>query len=327
MVVLFLYIHITAHYKKSEDLEIYEADFENARQLQEICDLKQPVLFDIKQAVPDVLDLNTLEQIESASEKTDFEIHIKDTTDIHNIPELGGDSILLPFRSGYGLIETDQKSRFFSEGNSEFAAEVLLKMRDMDEYLKPQFTAQTKYDIMIGADKAYTACRYHTEYEKFLVVKNGKIQVKMTPWKSRTHLAVEADYINYEFRSPIDIWNPQDRYVENVENMKFLEFEVLEGFVLYVPPFWFYSIRFISGNSKPAMVESYTYNSIMNVASNIPQWCMYYLQQFNTKTKVLPKKEMIENSSDEDDEDEPVKKTKEKNDTGPVKNDLSDFTM
>jgi len=331
ILVLFLYIHITAHYKKSEDLEIYEADYNTAKQLQEICDLKQPVLFDIKPIKPDVLDRNSLEQIEHASEKSSFEIHIKDTTDIRNSPEFAGESILLPFRSGYGLIETDQKSRFFSENNTEFTANVVPDINEMDDFLKPQFTMQKKYDILIGSDKSYTSCRYHTEYEKFLLVKNGKIQVKMTPWKSRKHLYVEHDYLNYEFRSPVDIWNTQDKYKNDIDNVKFLEFEVMEGFVLYVPPFWFYSIRFLNGNSKPAIVESYTYNSIMNIASNIPQWAMYYLQQFNTNTKVLPKKNIDENifikNPESDIEKDNIEKVEKENRPIENKNELSDFVM
>ena len=322
IIVLFLYIHITSHYKKSEDLEIYEADYSNAKQIQEICDIKQPVLFDIGSGIPEELIVRpNLEEIEELAEKSNYEIHIKDTTDIHNNPDIAGDSIVLPFRSGYGLIETDKKSLFFSENNHEFVTEVLPYMRDMDEYLKPTFVGQTKYDLLFGSDKSYTACRYHTEYEKFLFVKSGKIQVKMTPWKSRNYLHPENDYINYEFRSPIDIWNPQLQYKKDVENIKFLEFEVMDGFILYVPPFWFYSIRFMSGDTKPAIIESYTYNSIMNIAANLPQWSLYYLQQSNTKTKVLPKKsETALDDTEKVPEIEP-KIPKEEND------DLADFKM
>jgi hypothetical protein len=319
--VLFLYVHITAHYKKSEDLEIYEADYTSNKELQEICDLRQPVLFDIggsselrgsldetrfaggrspnanNSFVPN-LEQYDLETIRRKSEKSSYDIHIKDIKDIQTNPEIGGDSILLPFNSGYGLIETDKKSRFFSENNTEFANEIL--DHSIDDILKPGFTAQTKYDIIFGSDKSYTACRYHSEYRKFLLVKNGKIQVKMTPWKSRKYLFTENDYVNYEFRSPIDIWNPQPQYSKEYEKIKFLEFEIMEGFVLYLPPFWFYSIKFINNNEGAAMVESYTYNSIMNIAANTPQICMYFLQQFNIQTKVLPKKTLHLEESDEE---------------------------
>ena len=45
--VLFLYIHIQFHLKTGEDLEIYEIDDPSKDRLEEICNLRQPVLFKI----------------------------------------------------------------------------------------------------------------------------------------------------------------------------------------------------------------------------------------------------------------------------------------
>ena len=95
--------------------------------------------------------------------------------------------------------------------------------------------------------------------------------------------------------------------------MKFLEFEVMEGFILYIPPFWFYSIRFL-GSDQPTIIESYTYNSIMNVVSNLPQWGMYFLQQFNTKEHVLPQKKIEEIHEDASTEKNEIQESKESKD-------------
>ena len=45
-IVLFLYIHINFHLKVSDDLEVYEIDQPSKEKLEEICDLRQPVIFD-----------------------------------------------------------------------------------------------------------------------------------------------------------------------------------------------------------------------------------------------------------------------------------------
>ena len=45
ILMLFLYIYIVNQYKKSEDLDIYEMDFSNNAYLQEVCDIRQPVIF------------------------------------------------------------------------------------------------------------------------------------------------------------------------------------------------------------------------------------------------------------------------------------------
>ena len=44
--VLFIYLHIKFHLKSSSDLEMYEIDQCSKDKLEEICDIRQPVLFD-----------------------------------------------------------------------------------------------------------------------------------------------------------------------------------------------------------------------------------------------------------------------------------------
>jgi hypothetical protein len=44
--VLFIYLHVQFHLKTSEDLEMYEVDQPSKERLEEICDIRQPVLFD-----------------------------------------------------------------------------------------------------------------------------------------------------------------------------------------------------------------------------------------------------------------------------------------
>ena len=46
--VLFIYLHVQFHLKTGEDLEMYEVDQPSKDKLEEICDLRQPVLFDFE---------------------------------------------------------------------------------------------------------------------------------------------------------------------------------------------------------------------------------------------------------------------------------------
>jgi len=306
--ILFLYIHITAQYKKSEDLEIYEADYLSNTQLQEICDVRQPVLYDFKTVVPELIEGLDLDQIISFSKKSSVDVHVRDMSDIRTAPfDMGGDSVPLPLESAVGLFDTDDAARFFSDRNDEFVQETLDTFyRPMDDYLKPPMVVQTKYDLLFGSMGAYTPLRYHTDYRRFILVQSGKVQVKMTPWKSRKWLYPENDYISYEFRSPVDVWNPQDKYLNDMENLKFLEFEVMEGFLVYIPPFWFYSIKYVQGNSnehKVPIVLGFTYNSAVNILSNLPQWGMYFLQQHNIKEKTIKSKTLDQDDTSEENQE------------------------
>jgi hypothetical protein len=46
VIVVFLYIHIINEYKVSEDLEVYEIDYQSNGILQDACEIKQPVIFE-----------------------------------------------------------------------------------------------------------------------------------------------------------------------------------------------------------------------------------------------------------------------------------------
>lgn len=281
ILILLLYIHITAQYKRSEDLEIYEADYKSNQDLQDICDIKQPVLFHIESFNPIFFEHNISDILEHS--KTEYEARVKDVNDIKT-----GDYILIPFRSAYGLMETDSNSRFYSENNYDMTEDIIAHhFKTMDEYLKPKFTLQTKYDVIFGSNGAYTTLKYHTNYRQFLCVQKGKITVKMTPWKSRKLLHIENDYENYEFRSHINVWKPQYQYLNDMEKLKFLEFDIQPGYMLFIPPYWFYSIQFNSSNDDLAMVASFTYNTPMNIVANSPKLSMYYLQQFNVTQKTV----------------------------------------
>jgi len=276
IVIVFLYFHLISQFKKSEDLEIYEMDFVNNEHLQDVCELKQPVLFQFKQIISDFFDSNITTNANSSTN-----VKVKDIKDIDN-----GEYITIPFQSAKRLMDTDSNNRFYSENNDELVKDIsTTKTEIFNKYLQPNFIVNTKQDIMFGSKNAYTPIRYHTNYRQFLCVNSGKIHVKLTPWKSRKYLHPENDYYNYEFRSPIDVWNPQPKYLNEMDKIKFLEFDVFAGYILYIPPYWFYSIKY--SNEDENTIFNITYNSAINFVANIPNYAMYLLEQQNTKKKIV----------------------------------------
>ena len=236
LIVLFIYIHWANQYKTSEDLEIYETDFKSNKHLNEICDLRQPVVFQYAvQTIP-----------------IPATVKIKDITDIET-----DEHVYLDDKSANTLICSDTKSRYYSEGNDVEPVN--------DPNLKPFLTVRTKCDVLFGSQNARTAMKYHTNSRLFISVNTGKIQVKMTPYKSRRFLKLFND--NGIFRSKMDVWVPQNKYQADYEQIKFLEFDVDKGSVLYVPPYWFYSIRF---TTPETIVGEIVYNTPINLIAFLP---------------------------------------------------------
>lgn len=297
VLVLIFYIHITHHYKKSEDLEIYETDYTNKTHINEVCNLKQPVLFEFKSICPEIYEKINKETMEEYYE--DLEMNVKDT-DEYLDEDRDKSGVILSYKSLNRLIESDQKGHIISESNSdaiEENKELYNVFFNANPYLKPDFTIQTKYDILVGSSNAYTPLKYHTNYRHFISVITGKLHVKMTPWKSSKYLNPVKDMENYEFRSPYDVWNPNEKHKSITEKIKFVEFDIYPNYCLYVPPYWWYSIKYSNDNDNFAC--GITYNSIMSTLSNLPDIILYYMQQHNITQKIIaPPKDETSDSID-----------------------------
>lgn len=302
ILVLFIYLHLTAQWKRSEDLEIYEMDYESNSQLQEVCDVKQPVIFEFKTISPEFFEKASLEHFLETAETQ--EVYVKDTHDYTN--QTSVDSIVLPFNTAHALLKSDPSSHLITEGNADFiddSSQTKHFQTYIDSHLKPSFAARTKYDVCMGSAKSHTPLRYHTHSRHYCIVSNGTIHVKMAPWKSRKHLTPIYDYENYEFFSNVNPWCQVP-----VDKIKFLEFEVQEGYVLCVPPYWWYSIQYDSYNT---VVCTATYNTVMNMVANAKHWGLYFFQQQNiqqktVKTLDLNKKEDTQKDTEEEEDETDV---------------------
>ena len=297
IVILFLYIYIVNQYKKSEDLDIYEMDFSNNTHLQEVCDIRQPIIFEFQTIHPKLFS-----ELEPAkiSKFHSYDVHVKDAHDYYNhnrAEHTQVDSVNLSFNSTIRLLENDGASHFFSEKNEEFLEESgLLKiMKSMDDFLKPPFTIMSHHDLTFGSPGAVTPLRYHTHNRQFICVSSGSIRVKMAPWKSSKYLHPIKDYENYEFRSPVHPITPKSEYAMDFERTKFLEFDVPKGYVLYIPPYWWYSIQY--SQTPGTFVCEVAYNTIMNCISNLPDLSLYWLQQQNITKKITKIPETLPPSS------------------------------
>ncbi len=278
-----MYLHIIAQWKKSEDLEIYETDYVSPSQLQETCDIRQPFLFRFReQAKPYYSKLST-----NLSKNDTIDVNIKDTREYWSIGQLTTpETVALPLHSARKLLETDTSGKYVSEQNDEFLEESGLDatMATMDWAFRPQFTIATKYDITFGSAGATTPLRYHTHSRMFLAPVTGKIHVKLTPWKSAKYLHGIKDFDTYEFRSPVNVYSPQSQYVSDMERLRCIDIEVSAGTVLYIPPYWWYSLKFSSDTNT--IVGGFVYNTVINALANIPDWSMYFLQQNNITRKI-----------------------------------------
>lgn len=278
--VLFIYLHIQFHLKTSNDLEIYEVSQPSKDKLEEICDIRQPILFDFD-----------CEKIVETSNKTyisnnyhAFEIKIRNAHDNDIDNEL---YIPLPIHSSIKLFDEDKNSTYFSENNNDFLQEtgVIKNLQYNDEFLRPYMVSNCNYDILLGSNGTCTPFRYEVNYRNFFLLTQGIAQIKLAPPHSTKYLYPNYDYENFEFRSPVNPWSPQPKFSADFNKIKCLEFTLIPGKTLSIPAYWWYSIKFNNNTS----ISCFHYRTYMNNLAITPYICMHALQIQNIKRNVVKK--------------------------------------
>ena len=260
--VLFLYLHVYYHLKTSDDLEVYEIDDCSKDKLEEICELRQPIIFDFDCG----------------------HIKVRNTTD-----KKGEDELYMPLLLGTAtkLFNEDKTSSYYSENNKEFLEETGLNkhMQYNDEFLRPPMVSNCEYDILFGSENTKTKFRFNLDYRNYYTATEGSVRVKLSPPKSSRYLKTIYDYENFEFSSLVNPWAPQPQFKADFDKMKCLDIVLKQGQTLFVPPYWWYSIEF----QKNSSITSFRYRTYMNNIAVVPHICMYLLQNQNVKRVVVKK--------------------------------------
>jgi len=227
--ILFIYLHVTFQLRTSDDLEVYELENVSKNKLEEVCDIRQPVIFDYyNEPITSSISTKSLEATYPS-----FEVKIRNMDDFN-------DGAFLPLHLNAALkLVTDNKNRYYSENNTDFLQDTsaIKHMKYNDEYIRPYMVSNCNYDIMFGSEGVTTPFRYELNYRNYFYVTQGSIVVKLAPPKSTRYLAEYDDYENFEFRSPINPWNVAQHHKADFDKIKCLEVKLTPGKILFIPAY------------------------------------------------------------------------------------------
>ncbi len=285
-VVLFLYLHIYYHLKTSNDLEVYTIEKPSKNKLEEICDLRQPVVFEFSNdRLLESCNLASLDDNYGA-----FDIKLRDIQNKDDNSEL-----YLPFlfKEALNIFQNDKNSKYITENNGEFLEETaaIKNFRYNDSFLRPPMVSKCIYDLWSGSIGAQTPLRYNLEYRTFVYITSGKAKLKLIPPHSSKYLNTEKDYDNFEFRSPVNPWNIQNEYKADFDKVKVLDLDIVPGYIIFIPAYWWYSIEY----EELSSICIFKYRTFMSSLSTLPQTLMSYLQKQNIKREIAKKLDIVEN--------------------------------
>ena len=280
-IILFFYLHIQFHLKTSNDLEIYEVDQASKDKIEEICDLRQPVLIDFPAGEDGYKIINTTNKQFLLDNYPVFEVKIRNKTDLECDTDI---CVPLPLHVASKLFNEDNNASYFSEGNIDFLQETgtIKNMSYNDAFLRPYLVSNCYYDVLFGSKDLETPFRYDLNYRNYYMVTQGSIKIKLSPPKSSKYLYPINDYENFEFKSQINPWNPQPNYRAEFDKIKCLEIILTPGKILYIPAYWWYTFKF----DKNTSVSCFKYRTYMNNIAISPKIFMYALQNQNVERKI-----------------------------------------
>ena len=287
-IVLFLYLHIQYHLKTGEDLEIYTIERPSKEKLEEICDIRQPVMFDFKNdRLLESCSLTTLEDNYGA-----FDIQVRDVTNKDDNSEL-----YLPFllKEANNIFREDKSGKYISEKNSDFLKETgaVKNFSYNDAFLRPPLVSKCIYDFMFGSESSKTPLRYNLNYRNYYYITSGKVTLKLIPPHSSRYLYPVKDYDNFEFRSPVNIWDVQQEYKADFDKVKVLDITLEKGEIIFIPAYWWYSIKY----DKISSICCFKYRTFMNVLAISPELVLTMLQGQNIKREMVKK---VDTTTDEE---------------------------
>ena len=283
--VLFIYLHVQFHLKTSNDLEMYEIDQASKDKLEEICDIRQPVLFDFDNSK--IMDTSNKTYINNNYQA--FEVKIRNTKESDANEEL---YVPLPLHAAVKLFDEDKSSIYLSENNGDFLQEtgVIKNFRYNDSFLRPHMVSNCNYDILLGSNGTVTPFKYEINYRNFFLLTQGTAQIKMAPPQSTRYLYPNYDYENFEFRSPVNPWSVQPNYSADFDKIKCLEFTLVPGKTLFIPAYWWYTIKFGPNTS----ISCFFYRTYMNNIAISPYIGLHALQIQNVKRNTVKKADIKE---------------------------------
>ncbi len=268
------------HLNTSDDLEVYTIENVSKDRLEEICNLKQPVLFDYSnENLLETVNIGKMEELYGA-----FDVNFRNITKKDDKSE-----IYLPILLSevVKLFQNKLNNKIIIENNDEFLKETgLMKIfRYNDSFLRPPLVSICKYDFMSGSEESYTPLRYNINYRNFYLVTSGKVKLKLIPPSNGKYLQKENDYDIFEFGSPVDPWEVQDIYKPEFDKVKVLDLDLTKGQIINIPPYWWYSIKY----EKVSSICVFKYRTYMSTISILPNLLMGLLQQQNIKREIANK--------------------------------------
>lgn len=262
IVVLFIYLHVQFQLSTSSEEKIYDIEVGHNKRIDDVLDLKQPVVLHTTTNLHISGDNNLFIQ-DSFNRKSilhafkENEICILDNTsdDINTV-------VSSTVESANDLFNADKKGIYYTESNKEIIDNLdKFKIGALATYyklLKPPLCSNNIYDIIFGSDHVTTRAKYSIMFRNYFLVTDGEVEIRLVAPDNVQFENTVSKYETFEYVSKDNLWDITDTPNSITAVLK-------KGECMYIPPYWLYSFKL----SKSAVIVSSRYNSYLTELATI----------------------------------------------------------
>ena len=237
ILIIIAYVHIRFHLKTNNELEVHEIRKPTKKVFEEICDYRQPVKMALGDELSKIGDLFV------------GMIHIRNV-------EQKPSYVSVDAETAERIFDQDKRKRYISERNTKQGG------GSADTFLRPPLCAFHQYDLLRGSAGAATPFRYELYYRHFLYVAEGAVKVRLATPNTGDLLKVTKDADIFEYRSDEDPWAPSEAF-------RTKELTLSKGDLLYVPAYWWYSVKYADVGDLVYAFKYHTYASACSIIPNL----------------------------------------------------------
>lgn len=266
LLCIVIYIHIYYHLKVSDDENIFEIDYTDKVNLEEVCDLRQPFTMKIENKLNfNVHDLkDKFKNILNIVQKKEIKIQEEKKQEDNN--------------------ETNEKAKtteikIYSEQNKGLLAdkEIADSIRSFEQIIIPDFTTQNCHDIVISDGKFSLPFTSNFNHRNYLYFSEGSAIIHFISHKYTDKV---NHHLDYELMQKVSDGTLHE--IKASKDITIKSITVNAGEFVYIPPRWWYSIEFKS----KSVVAKFQYKTAMNILAHIP----LYIYSYITVAKAQEKK-------------------------------------
>jgi hypothetical protein len=271
LLCIVLYIHIYYHLKVSDEENIFEIDYTDKVNLEEVCDLRQPFTMEIENTLNMKSEqlksrLNIVHQKRQKEEKGTTENDDADKSDKNE--------------------DNDIVTKIYSEHNKEILSDETIQtsIKSFEKTIIPEFTIQNVYDILVSDDNFSTPFVSNFNHRNYLYFSEGNATIQFVSHKHNDKL---EHHLDYELLQKVSTDVPS-----RVKGVTIKSINVKAGEFVYIPPRWWYSVNFKSRS----LVVKFQYKTVMNIIAHTPMYIYSYItvakaQEQKRMRKIKKKKE------------------------------------